>query len=72
MTSKEKQNHLSHSRSETSADRSAKTTPERKDPINRYVDDKVLRKKKKGLSLKDVRKDKYSYNEFVPRASLLD
>ncbi len=31
-----------------------------------------MRKKKKILAIRDVRKSRYSYNEFVERKSLLD
>ena len=36
------------------------------------VDSMEKRKKKKVMEMKDVRKSRYAYNEFVERKSLLD
>eukprot|EP00347_Sterkiella_histriomuscorum_P001500 403371796 len=64
-----------------SVDRSSKTTPEKHSPLVKNIlgqktvlvpEISKVRKKKKILGLKDIRKTRYGYNEFVARPSLLD
>ncbi|CDW86947.1 mboat-domain-containing protein [Stylonychia lemnae] len=58
---------------DSSNDKRSTSTPTKlKKYIGEAPDEVVTRKKKKTLSLKDVRKSRYAYNDFVPRPSLLD
>jgi len=56
---------------ESSTEKSGTPTKMKK-YIGEEVEKVTVRKKKKTLSLKDVRRSRYGYNEFVPRPSLLD
>ena len=61
---------------ETQLENPSELLKDKNSPMKKYVgasvEDTSGRKKKKTMANKDIRKDRYGYNEYIERCSILD